>query len=279
MTLPDPQVALASRIATLLSDLSPTIALEHEVCFLRSAFRAVEVLNESQPLRKALQEFIERGDGAFQDEITTWLPCKRKRPSIQPQRNPTRTYLGEWKRRTTKATQPSVKDLEQALKCLQSACERPVGEYSKMWTFKEVARTDNGHSRQKRVMDRVNASDSKSWVIESQRRFDLLRMEYEVRRLASQLYREHYGGPSHLSDQSQHSTDLWKNSRSAAREASRLAEREFSKPAEKLFSRFAEVDVAQMTSRRRNARPYLHMARYDFGLGLMFMLGTQMRGQ
>lgn len=292
MTLTDPQVALASHIAPLLSDLSPTTALEHEVGFLRSAFR-VEVLNESQPMRTALRGFFERGDDAFQDQITTWLPRKRKKPSIQPQRKSTpdrkkpwtkqqrksiRTYFAEWKQQNTKATQPSVNDLEQALECLDLACEWPVEEYNKMWIFQAEARTDDGHSRQKRVMDRVKASDSKSRVIESQRRFDILQMEYEVRRLASQLYCEHHGRSSYLSDQTQHSMDDWKTFRSAARETSRLAEREFSKPAETLFSRYADVDVDQTIASRRSARPYLYMVRhYDFGLGLVCLLGNQTR--
>lgn len=133
-----------------------------------------------------------------------------------------------------------------------------------MWTLAggvTKANTDDGHSRQKYVMDRLNASDSTSWVIETQRRFDLLRVEYEVRLLASQLYHEHHGGAS------------------TGREIYRLAEREFSRPAEELFSRLADVNTTQTTARRRNARPCLHMAGYEYGLGLMLMLGIQTRGQ
>lgn len=95
LSTPDPQVTVASRIAMLLSNLAPATALEYEVGSWRTALSAVEMLNESQPLRKALQDFFERGDGAFHDEITTWLPHKRKKLSIQPQSTPIRKHLGE----------------------------------------------------------------------------------------------------------------------------------------------------------------------------------------
>lgn len=89
-------------------------------------------------------------------------------------------------------------------------------------------------------------------MIESQRKFSFLHVEYEIRRL---LPRDRKSSVDSDSGESQHA----------------IMEHEFSK--------LAQVDVSRDKAKRRSARPYLYLADQKCGLGLILLLGAQSRKQ
>ena len=258
MTLSSPdvssQTALASKVASLLPALAPSAALENEVRNLLSPVE-LRMLTSHQPFRLALQEFIERGDNTFHDEITIWLRSRKRRKKTP---NPSRLqqcaqkFFEDCKLEAGKSSRGTCpKDLLQGLVCLQEACKLSADDYRAMWDHSRRDTTSVellGANRQSRAMEKENITESKSWAIESQRRLDLLHVEYEIRRLLPQSNK---GGTN--GGESEH------------------AEREFSK--------LAEVDVRHTRAKRRNVRPYLYLTRYEHGLGLMLLLGVQTRKQ
>lgn len=141
----------------------------------------------------------------------------------------------------------------QGLICLRDACKLSADDYRDMWEHSRRNATSAeifGANRQMRAMKKENLTESRSWVIESQRRLDLLHVEYEIRRLLPQSNKASTNGCD-----SEHA----------------IAEQEFSK--------LANVDLSQTRAKRRNVRPYLHLAKYEHGLGLMLLLGVQTRKQ
>lgn len=95
-------------------------------------------------------------------------------------------------------------------------------------------------SRQKRVVEKHNSSESLSDIVEVDRRLNLLFVEYEVRRLSLSLSLTIDDSVAKLSEQ-------------------------------------AEVSADQINTMRRNVRPYLNLICQDNGLGYLLMLGSQGR--
>lgn len=125
----------------------------------------------------------------------------------------------------------------------------------KMWDQAHEAHRQgggNGRTRQKRVVEKEQSSESKSWAIESERRLDLLHVEYEIRRLLPQTT---HGNT--ILGVTENGYDV----------------------AERDFSNLAEIGIEETRSKRRNARPYLYLAKREYGLGLTLMLGVQTRKQ
>lgn len=214
------------------------------------------MLTGHQSLRQALQEFIERGNTTFQNEITTWLGSRKRKKRASNRSHLETSALKFFERRKqarAKSSQgPSSLDLIQGVLCLRDACKLPADEYSIRWKRTRKVRSDehSGANRQKRVMGKAYVSDCKSWAAETERRIAFLHVDYEVTRLELQ----HSGAGI-----------------DAIRSVHVNAEHE--------FSNLAEVDVDQTRASRASARPYLCFARHDCGLGYLLMLGTQTRKQ
>lgn len=222
-------------------------------------------LIESQPFLAALQNFMRRGGTAFHEALVqVEHSAESSPPSGRKRKRKDNAYLGveeareffeEHRRKTPKqGNVASLSDLVQAVSAIASTCAVSHGN-SELFNRRQDLLTQRSDqrvfsNRQSAILDRLSEGEQKTVELEGLRRLRLLRINYEVDRLQSDV-------------------DQQLTPKGASETLLTAAIRNFSQ-----LSGKAEKDIRAL---RKRARTYEALARYPHGLGMILMLGCDTR--